>query len=188
MRRFFGLAAFALLTSVAHAQDTTVVIVRHLPAARDTGVVVRRLAPQRSAPPMAPRYGYRSNAVFAKDPNMGTLLSFVFPGAGQYYAGNQGKGLAITLLAIGAPIIGYANVHHESDQFSGSGCFPDPSGFDRCRAHTDWTPAAIGLGVGITSWLYGVATAGTDVQRWNQAHGVRFISAPGRVGLAVALP
>ncbi len=187
MRRFFGLAAFALLASAAQAQDTTVVVVRHLPEARDTTVVVRRLTPQRAAPPMAQRYGTRSTTLFAKDPNMGTLLSFVFPGAGQYYAGNQGKGLAITLLAIGAPIVGYANVHHDDLQF-GTNC-NNPGGFSgSCRGRTDWTPAAIGLGVGITSWLYGVATAGSDVQHWNQAHGVRFVSAPGRVGFAVALP
>ena len=191
MRRFIGLAAFALLASAAQAQDTTVVVVRHLPEARDTAVVVRHLtpAPQRTAPPMAQRYGTRSTARFAKDPNMGTLLSFVFPGAGQYYAGNQGKGLMITLLAIGAPIVGYANVHHDDGQIGSSGCFNNPGGFnERCPGHTDWTPAAIGLGVGITSWLYGVATAGSDVQHWNQAHGVRFISAPGRVGFAVAVP
>ena len=189
MRRFLGLAAFALLASAAHAQDTTVVIVRHLPEARDTGVIVRRLTPQRAAPPMTRRYGTRSTTLFAKDPNMGTMLSFIFPGGGQYYAGDEGKGLAITLLSIGAPIIGYANVHHEDRQSGGSGCFNNPGGFSGgCRERTDWTPAAIGLGVGITSWLYGVATAGTDVQHWNQKHGVRFVSAPGRVGFAVALP
>jgi hypothetical protein len=197
MRRFIGLAAFALLASAAKAQDTTVVIIRHLPEARDTAVVVRRLAPapqQRTAPPMAQRYGTRSTALFAKDPNMGTMLSLVFPGAGQYYAGNEGKGLAITLLAIGAPIIGYANVDHQRSTIVETPNGPEsscnvfgPGGSGGCH-RTDWTPAAIGLGVGITSWLYGVATAGSDVQHWNQAHGVRFVSAPGRVGFAVALP
>ena len=138
---------------------------------------------------MAQRYGTKSTALFAKDPNLGTMLSFIFPGGGQYYAGNEGKGLAITLLSIGAPIIGYANVRRDDGQFGGSGCFNNPGGFaGSCRGRTDWTPAAIGLGVGITSWLYGVATAGTDVQHWNQKHGVRFVSAPGRVGFAVALP
>jgi hypothetical protein len=186
MRRFFGLAALALLASAAQAQDTTVVVVRHLPEARDTGVVVRHLTPapqQRSAPPMAQRYGNRSTTLYAKDPNLGSMLSFIFPGGGQYYAENAGKGFAITALAIGAPIIGYANVQHDR------GCFNNPGGFaDPCRHGTDWTPAAIGLTVGIGSWLYGIATAGTDVQHWNQKHGVRFVSAPGRVGFAVALP
>jgi hypothetical protein len=194
MRRFIGLAAFALLASAAQAQDTTVVIVRHLPEARDTGgVVVRHLAPppppqqpqQRMAPPSAAqRYGNRSAVVFAKDPNLGSMLSFVFPGGGQYYADNVGKGIAITALAIGAPIIGYANVQHDN------GCVNNPfnGGPQGCGRRTDWTPAAIGLTVGIGSWLYGIATAGTDVAHWNQKHGVRFVSAPGRVGFAVALP
>jgi hypothetical protein len=57
-----------------------------------------------------------------------------------------------------------------------------------CSGHRDYTPAAIGLGVGITAWLYGMATAGSDVQHWNQRHGVRFVTAPGRAGFAVALP
>ena len=32
------------------------------------------------------------------------------------------------------------------------------------------------------------ATAGTDVEHWNQAHGVRFVAAPGRVGVAIPFP
>ena len=154
MRRFIGLAAFALLASAAHAQDTTVVVVRHLPEVqRDTGVVVRHLAPapQRGAPPMAQRYGTRSTALYAKDPNLGSMLSFIFPGGGQYYAENAGKGLAITAIAIGAPIIGYANVDHHRDQIIQTPNGPR-SACDQfsCR-RTDWTPAAIGLTVGIGS-------------------------------------
>src|ERR1019366_1259301 len=76
MRRFMSLAAFVLLASTAQAQDTTVVIIRHLPAQQDTGVVVRHLAPvrapaqsQRMAPPYgAPRYALRSTTLVAKDP------------------------------------------------------------------------------------------------------------------------
>jgi hypothetical protein len=205
VRRCTTLSALALLASVASAQDTTVVIIRHIPAQQDTSVVVRHLslpAPQRSAPPPygAPRYALRPTAVVAKDPNVGTMLSFVFPGGGQYYAGAQAKGLAITLIGIGAPIIGFANVSRDRTYYNGFG--PPPSGSDcivyaggpsyygggSCRGRYDWTPAVIGLGVGITAWLYGIATAGTDVQHWNQAHGVRFVTAPGRAGFAVALP
>ena len=215
MRRFIAVAALMLLASTAKSQDTVVVIVRHLPVQPDTGVVVRRLAPpperpapQRMAPPYgAPRYALRPGAtVVANDPRVGTMLSFVFPGGGQYYAGAQAKGLAITLLGIGAPIIGFANVtrHHDygtpvpvyngvPQQMNDPGCTgytPMSQSYygASCRGRYDWTPAAIGLGVGITAWLYGVATAGTDVQHWNQAHGVRFMTAPGRAGFAVALP
>jgi hypothetical protein len=212
MRRFVGFAALTLLASVAKAQDTTVVVVRHLPVAQDTGVVVRHLAPppppqQRSAPPQgmaspygASRYSLRSTTVVAKDPNLGTMLSFVFPGGGQYYAGQEAKGLALTLIGIGAPIIGFANVNRDHANYNGFGppppgsnciAYAGGSGFaggGNCRGRYDYTPAAIGLGVGITAWLYGMATAGTDVQHWNQAHGVRFVTAPGRVGFAVAVP
>ena len=201
MRRLIGFAAFTLLASAANAQDTTVVIVRHLPAQQDTGIVVRHLAPppQRTAPPYGtPRYALRSTAVVAKDPKLGTMLSFVFPGGGQYYAGANGKGLALTLIGIGAPIIGFANVNRDQTYYgqgaptSGYNCgvynTSPMYGSGGCRNRTDWAPAAIGLGVGITAWLYGMATAGTDVQHWNQAHGVRFMTAPGRAGFAVALP
>ena len=217
MRRFMSLAAFVLLASTAQAQDTTVVIIRHLPAQQDTGVVVRHLAPasaavrapvrapaqsQRMAPPYgAPRYALRSTTLVAKDPYVGTMLSFVFPGGGQYYAGANGKGLALTLIGIGAPIIGFANVNRDQTKLLYYGQGAPPSGYNcsvyntspmygsgGCRNRTDWTPAAVGLGVGITAWLYGLATAGTDVQHWNQAHGVRFMTAPGRAGFAVALP
>jgi hypothetical protein len=200
------LAALVVVASVAKAQDTTVVVVRHLPAQQDTTVTVRHIAPapQATAPAagsrLAPqygaqRYGLRNSALYAKDPFLGTTLSFLFPGGGQYYAGNAGKGFLLTALAIGAPIIGYANVnHHPNDGFNspggpGSGCDSfGQNGFDRGCRGIDWTPAAIGLTVGIGSWLYGMATAGSDVQHWNQAHGVRFVAGPGRVGFAVAVP
>jgi hypothetical protein len=208
MRRLMSLAALIFAASVAKAQDTTVVVVRHLPAQQDTTVTVRHIAPApqaaprasiepRMAPPYgAPRYGFRSTGLYAKDPNVATSLSFLFPGGGQYYAGNSGKGFLITALAIGAPIIGYANVNHnpsstivETPDGPRSACdVYGPGGAVSGCHHTDWTPAAIGLTVGIGSWLYGIATAGTDVQHWNQAHGVRFVSAPGRVGFAVAVP
>ena len=197
MRRFLGFAALLMFASTAKAQDTTVVVVRHLAAQQDTTVTVRHIAPaprpQAAAPAYAapygaPRYGLRSNGLIAKDPNLATSLSLFFPGGGQYYADEPGKGLAITLLAIGAPIIGYQNVNRvynndcvastNNAQFNGQ----------YCRGHYDYTSAAIGLGVGITAWLYGIATAGRDAQRWNQAHGVRFVTAPGRVGFAVAVP
>ena len=93
------------------------------------------------------------------------MLSFIFPGGGQYYAGAEAKGLALTLLGIGAPIIGYANVNRDNGPYGyGCGIYNGPSnvyGGGPCRGHYDYTPAAIGLGVGITAWLYGVATAGT---------------------------
>ncbi len=201
MYRIAGVAAFILLTAAAHAQDTTVVIVRHIEPKQDTNVVVRRLAP----PPRATvsrtpaRYAPNSTGVVAKDPSIGTMLSFVFPGGGQYYAGKQAKGFAITLLSFGAPIIGYASVRRDDayhSGFGGSDCVgfaatnqqPPPLNGIYCRGRTDWTPAAVGLGVGIVSYLYGVATAGTDVQHWNQAHGVRFVTGPGRMGFALALP
>jgi len=211
IRRFIGIASFALLASSSRAQDTTVVVVRHIGPQQDTGVVVRHIAPaaaapasapsaipRRTAPPGAPRYALRTSSVVAKDPYVGTMLSLVFPGGGQYYAGANGKGLALTLLGIGAPIVGYASVHRQQDFYGPGGpppgyncgvyaTNPTPSGFN-CRGRSDWTPAAIGLGVGITAWLYGMATAGTDVQHWNQAHGVRFVTAPGRVGFAVPVP
>jgi hypothetical protein len=201
MRHIAGLTASLLLASALHAQDTTVVVVRHIGTQQDTNVVVRRLTPppERAVTQRAPaRYATRSDRVIAKDPRLGTMLSFVFPGGGQYYAGNQAKGLAITLLAFAAPIIGYNSVRHD-DVFrpgvGGSDCAgfaatnqPQAQGGIFCRGRTDWTPATIGLGVGIVSYLYGVATAGTDVAHWNQAHGVRFVTAPGRMGFAVALP
>jgi len=201
-----ALASVVLVASVAKAQDTTVVVVRHLPAQQDTTVTVRHIAPApqaaapasapRMAPPYAPRYGLRANnGVYAKDPYLGTTLSFLFPGGGQYYAGNDGKGFLLTALAIGAPIIGYANVNHQHADIVNTPDGPmsacdvyGPGGASPGCHRTDWTPAAIGLTVGIGSWLYGIATAGTDVQHWNQAHGVRFVAGPGRVGFAVAVP
>jgi hypothetical protein len=189
MRRFIGFSAFLILASGASAQDTTVVV-RHLGSQQDTAVTVRHIAPQpqgmaptATRPNGAPRYALRSTGLIAKDPNVATSFSFMFPGGGQYYAGLPGKGLAITAIAIGAPIVGYANVNRDYTT-----CFNSTFNGPRCSTHRDYTPAAIGLGVGIATWLYGIATAAPDAQRWNRAHGVRFVNAPGRVGFAVAVP
>jgi hypothetical protein len=197
MRHIAGLAASLLLASALHAQDTTVVIVRHIGTQQDTNVVVRRLTPppERSTAARGPvRYPARSN-VLAKDPQLGTMLSFVFPGGGQYYAGNQGKGLAISLLAFGAPLVGFAAADWRHDDVvitpggARSACnVYGPGGVSSGCHSRDWTAPGIGLAVGIGSWIYGIATAGTDVAHWNQAHGVRFVTAPGRMGFAVALP
>src|SRR5471032_2652872 len=93
MRHLAGLTASLLLASALHAQDTTVVIVRHIGTQQDTNVVVRRLtppqeraeAPQRATVARGPaRYSPNSNGIIAKDPRLGTTLSFVFPGGGQY--------------------------------------------------------------------------------------------------------
>lgn len=192
MRRLVGFAAFLMLASGANAQDTTVVV-RHLAPQQDTGVTVRHISAQDRAAADAPyaraygppRYAPRSRALVFKDPNVATSLSFLFPGGGQYYSGMSGKGLAITALAIGAPIIGYADVNRHPSYDCGTSRFGAQY---FCGGRRDYTPAAIGLGVGITAWLYGIATAGTDAQRWNLAHGVRFVNAPGRIGFAVAVP
>ena len=204
MRRFIGIAALLLLASGAHAQDTTVVVVRHLPPQQATNVVVRHIspAPQRTGPSAASgasRYALNREAVMAKDPRLGSFLSLIFPGGGQYYADRPGKGLLLTALGIGAPIIGFNSVNRDRVNYGGFGPYgggncvtyasgPGFPGSADCRNRYDWTPAAVGLGVGITAWLYGIATAGSDVQHWNQAHGVRFATGPGRVGFAVAVP
>lgn len=208
------LTALILLASAALAQDTTVVVIRHIPAASDTSVVVRRLPgpsaaaastrsqpPRRSGPANPPRIGARSAGFLPKDPYTGTLLSVLVPGGGQYYAGATAKGAVLTLLGYGAPLMGLASVTHEHSSWDGfhsmgttghdcymlggSRGFPQASD---CHGRSDWTPAAIGLGVGAGAWLYGIVTAGSDVQRWNKAHGVRLMVAPGRMGVMVPIP
>jgi hypothetical protein len=198
MRTLLVSSALLLLASAAQAQDTTVVIVKHIPSVQDTGVVVRHIdadsatarpAPRRMQPPMGPPYGSRypasnTNTIIAKDPRLASSLSFIFPGGGQFYAENPGKGFLITALSIGAPIIGYNSVQHGGNWV---GCYPGQGG--PCyQTRTDWTPAAIGLTVGIGTWLYGIATAGNDALKWNKAHNVRFVVEPRRFGLAVAMP
>jgi len=189
MRRLTSIAVFVTLAAGANAQDTTVVV-RHLAPQQDTNVTVRHLAPEgvaagaQAVPYGTPRYALRRAVVF-KDPNVATTLSFIFPGGGQYYSGMPAKGLAITAFAIGAPIIGYADANRQPSY----SCAPPGFGAQYyCGGRRDYASQTIGIAVGVTAWLYGMATAGSDAQRWNRAHGVRFVSAPGRVGFAVAVP
>jgi hypothetical protein len=203
MRRLPVLVAMLLSASPALAQDT--VIVRHVGPPQDTAVVVRHIAPPpgliyripppgSNAPP--PAFGPRPLAfrLPPKDPGLGTMLSVVFPGGGQFYAGEQGEGAALMVLGIGAPVLGILasqpNAWNNGPSYSGANCNSTPFGFrsgGTCRGYNE-TPAVIGIGVGAAAWLFGVATASTDVERWNQAHGVQFVSAPGHGGVAVPFP
>lgn len=211
MRPLPVLVAMLLSASSALAQDT--VIVRHVAPPQDTAVVVRHLAPPPDAggliyripPPGSPPpayvspnapqvYGPRPLAFSLppKDPGVGTMLSIFFPGGGQFYAGDEGKGAALMFLGIGAPIAGILASQPNGWGYGSnqSHCNSAPFGFssnNTCRGYNPG-PAAVGIGVGAAAWLFGVATAGTDVEHWNQAHGVRFVAGANRVGVAIPFP
>ncbi|HTR79387.1 MAG TPA: hypothetical protein VMH39_14820, partial [Gemmatimonadaceae bacterium] len=171
------------------------VVVRHLGSPADTTVVVRHLAPQdtsaarqpaapqgtvplvRRIPPPPPG-GPRAVIVPRplaysfppKDPALGTSLSMLIPGGGQFYAGKPGEGMALLLLGYGAPIVGVIQSQNEYDGSSYSCDRGSPFGGQgyRCRGNYDAGPALVGIGVGLGAWIYSIATAGTDVARWNQ--------------------
>ena len=195
MRRFTALAGLALAAATAGAQDTTVVVVRHIPEQQDTSVVVRHLAPppQRTAPYRRPTVRDEIRHSHREGPATGLDALVHFSGRRPVLRGRRGEGTRAHAARNRRPDRRVRErkprqrtvrlrVRHLQRTVRRGGGGP-------CReGRTDYTPAAIGLGVGITAWLYGVATAGTDVQHWNQVHGVRFVTAPGRVGFAVAVP
>jgi hypothetical protein len=128
-----------------------------------------------------------------KDAGVATLLGFVFPGGGQYYAEDTGKGLLITMLTAGAIGLGVVNSHgdvYRSDLVTVPRTPSNPLGLefqktlDRPANHT---PLVIGAAVAGVTWFFGAITAGEDATRANQRRSaVSAIVSPTRYGLALA--
>jgi hypothetical protein len=205
MRRLPVLFAMLLSASPALAQDSvivrhitpsqdTAVVVRHLPAAQDgTPLVTRIPPPPPNARPVFPLPRPLAFRLPPKDPGVGTMLSIFFPGGGQFYAGAEGKGAALMFLGLGAPIAGLiaSQSNTWNNGYSNGRCngYESPFGFQSGSCHGyNPGPAEVGIGIGAAAWLVGVATAGTDVEHWNQAHGVRFVAQANRVGVAIPFP
>lgn len=124
-----------------------------------------------------------------KDPGTGTLIGAVFPGGGQYYAGETGKGLVITGIAFAAPLVGalmMADDVWDCGSSSSLNCSVD-------EAST--VPLWVGMAVGLGAWVYGAVDAAPAARRANVRSGavtaqvVPYIGGQTRgVGLKIRVP
>ncbi len=105
-----------------------------------------------------------------KDPSTALGIGLAFPGAGNIYAGSPAKGAALAVIAIGAPIAGYATSQRGR-------CKND----DCTGPH--YTNLYVGIGASLLSWVYGFTTAPEDARRYNQ----RMKLAVARKGIGVAV-
>jgi hypothetical protein len=121
-----------------------------------------------------------------KDPAAAVLFSVIFPGGGQFYNGEAGKGVLFFVLEVGG-IAGSelaAQDYNTCEDNIGSGC----SGKQ--------TLEYVGVGVAIGSWIYSLVDACAGAHRHNRNLGfeprVAFMVVPGAlgrtdIGLRVAL-
>jgi hypothetical protein len=104
-----------------------------------------------------------SNPAPYKDPGTGTIIGAVFPGGGQYYAGETGKGLVITGIAFAAPIVGALMTTDDILNCTSLECTVDKG---------TMLPLWVGAGVGLGAWLYGIIDAAPAARRANERNGV----------------
>lgn len=114
--------------------------------------------------------GSRGRFAVVKDGSTATLFSFLFPGAGHYYAHDAGLG---TLL-LGSYIGGVVLIVTSDDGL----CTVDSYSYDVSCSKRD-TRIAVGAGLVVASWLTGLIDAHNAAHRYNRAHGLE----PARVGI-----
>lgn len=120
-----------------------------------------------------------------KDAGVATVLGFLIPGGGQYYAEATGKGLAYTALTVSAVLTGNHLSHDARYRLTLN---ERTFRFDSSLAEpADRTPLVIGAAIGGAVWLLGAITAPDDARRANAKRArVTVVSDPKRLGLAVA--
>lgn len=104
----------------------------------------------------APRL-FLAPPVAEKDGGIATILSVIFPGAGQMYAGDTMRGIKILGGAWGAPVVGTIG------------------GTALCAAGEAGCIGGVALllggwGVGLGSWVYGIIDAAPTTERMNAAN------------------
>ena len=112
-----------------------------------------------------------------KDGAVGVLFGFLLTGGGQFYAGNNGKGVALLGLSL-AEVVTAVSVINRCDPYC---------------CDSEITTAQALLLPAVFNWVYGMATAPGDVRRWNEEHArvtrVRPVmeQRDGRTGLGLAV-
>jgi hypothetical protein len=97
-----------------------------------------------------------AQAADRKDPFIAGALSFVIPGLGSFYAGNQPHGWRHLLIHVGTYVVMLVSVND---------CINDISVGNACSSHTGlWTVGALGL---LANWVWGIFTAVGDAKAAN---------------------
>ena len=125
----------------------------------------------------------RISAFQPKDEGTAFLWSFFFPGAGQMYAGEAGKGAALFVASnVGfvATVVGLVaspGVHQCTQLMPSTDPFGNSYTVTRITSCSDSRAPENALAIGgavlwIGSWIYSMADAGNAVRRWNERHGL----------------
>jgi hypothetical protein len=152
--------------------------------------VVTAIGPRRAGPARAQAMVVTSDDAASeprlrsnKDGSTATLWSLLFTGAGQIYAGETGKGVALLVVGEGTFIAGLAAASASQNSAL----------YGNSNSGADGAAVAL-LITGTTLWVYSLVDAHSAVHRYNDRHGyaVQPFVAPGversvRTGLAFSL-
>jgi hypothetical protein len=89
-----------------------------------------------------------------KDGAVGVMFGFLLTGGGQFYAGNNTKGVVLLGLSLAEVVTAVSVIN---------GCNPYCTDSDITTFDLLMLPA-------VFNWVYGMATAPGDVRRWNEQH------------------
>jgi len=130
-------------------------------------VIARATTPVPDSAPVITQPGYYKTTLSPKDPSTAFLWSFFFAGAGEMYAGETGKGVALFTVSTGGGLLALAAIEAHiscvSGPFGESGCEENSS------AHN---LAVLGAVAWIGPWIYSMTDAGPAARRWNERHGL----------------
>ena len=140
--------------------------------------------------PISPTPTAANAAAPQKDAGVATVLGFVIPGGGQYYAEAPVKGLAITVATATAVGIGISRSHgtvYRNEMRIVPVTAANPLGIEFRNVWVkgaDHRPAYAGALVGGIVWAYGIFSAPADARRANE-RGPRVSVTPQSIGVTV---
>lgn len=112
-----------------------------------------------------------------KDPRTAFHLSCFFPGGGQFYVGDMGKGMAQLGLFIGGIALAIASApeYTDVDYYDGYGWY---IGTERTRTGGDDGACAAGIVLALGTWIWSALDAPITAENYNRQHGLSLYDDP----------
>jgi len=144
----------------------------------DVETIRRQSSPQTvPATTEAPR-SYVQGSSLRKDPNVALHMSYIFPGGGQFYSNESGKGALQLSLFIGGIILAIAEAPYDeaydvpTDYYYSDGTYAYTDYETEYKHHGNDGACAGGIVLALGSWIWSVADAPGCAEKYNREHGL----------------
>jgi hypothetical protein len=133
--------------------------------------------PQTLPPNAAVPRRYVQGSFLRKDPNVALHMSYFFPGGGQFYSDQSGKGALQLGLFIGGIIVAIAEApqYEYTDYYDDWGYY---EGTNRTLKSGNDGACAAGICVALGSWIWSVIDAPGCAEKYNREHGLALYENP----------